>query len=530
MDVMALTFSYGDYTLEPKPLFNLNKEYIKTPAGTGLGTRYNLTLEGNLLPAVSHGFDQSITGVFNAVESLRGAFDTDYKPFFLGCVGDDPIVSGHPKITAFDVNYAGDNYTQRASYSISLNLPTLVGTGFETVGPETDDLSSHGIISYSDDFSIEFTDERAGGLITLGPTFDVDGNPTGPAVIDFPSVYTVNHNVSAQGEPLSGFNPTTLAQNFVSSRLGWNNVMSGVSGIINASGIVCNNFRTVSVNQTEGTCNATETFVINPSGRYKEDFEVSANTSVEAPYISVDINGTIQGYASVEYPSRTGEYTDGDYNEALAYAQENTRPKIQNALGAWSGAVDVDGTTPSKMGLSGLLYSRANAFYQANPKHPAFLASSSLNPITLSTAVGYNITEGTITYAYSYDDRPINCVPEALTETINITENEPNDIFASLVVLGRASGPLLQDIGTKGPRTRDISIDAFLPIATGCAYTGMYRPSMFIAPTGYDAFVSGYENNLTSTYSGVYINSQSKTWQPKIGRFTYNKSWTVGDC
>ena len=59
---MALTFSYGDYTLEPKPLFNLSKEYIKTPANTGLGTRYNLTIEThqnfalhrNYYPRISH--------------------------------------------------------------------------------------------------------------------------------------------------------------------------------------------------------------------------------------------------------------------------------------------------------------------------------------------------------------------------------------------------------------------------------------------------------------------------------------------
>jgi len=512
---MALTFSYGDYTLEPKPLFNLNKEYIKTPAGTGLGTRYNLTLEGNLLPAVSHGFDQSITGVFNAVESLRGAFDTDYKPFFLGCVGDDPIVSGHPKITAFDVNYAGDNYTQRASYSISLNLPTLVGTGFETVGPETDDLSSHGIISYSDDFSIEFTDERVGGALVVGAD-----------IIEFPSVYSLTHNVSAQGEPFSGLDPTHLAQQFVGSKLGFTNEMSGVASILNSSGVVCNNFRTVSVNKTEGSCNATETFVINPSGRYKEDFEVSANTNVDSPHISVDINGTIQGYANVSYP---------DPNVPI----DSSTPKFQNALIAWSG-LHPDGVNPTKIGISGILYSRASSFYKINTKHPAFLASSSLNPATLSTALGYNITEGTITYAYSYDDRPINCVPEALTETINITENEPNDIFASLVVLGRASGPLLQDIGTKGPRTRDISIEAFLPIGTGTnftqkvdgdtQYTQLNNPSFLVAPTGYDGLISGYEYSLTSAYAGVYINSQSKTWQPKIGRFTYNKSWTVGDC
>ena len=485
---MALTFSYGEYTLEPKPLFNINKEYIKTPAGTGLGTRYNLSLEGSLIPSVSHGFDQSITGVFNAVESLRGAFDTDYKPFFLGCIGEAPIVSGHPKITAFDVNYEGDNYTQRATYSISLNLPTLVGTGFETVGPETDDLSSHGIISYSDDFSLEFADERVGGSVTVGDD-----------TIDIPSVYSLTHNVTAQGEPFSGLDPTHLAQQFVGTKLGFSNIMSGVSGILNSSGVVCNNFRTVSVNKTDGTCNASETFVINPSGRYREDFEISTNTSLEDAYTTIDINGTIQGYANISYP---------DPNVPV----EGSTPKFQNAMTAWDS-------------ISGITYSRANSFYKINPKHLAFLASNSLNPTTLSTAFGYNITEGTITYAYSYNDRPINCVADALTETININETEPNDIFASLTVLGRKSGPLLQDIGTSGARTRDISIDAFLPIRTGCNVA-----VDFASPTEYANLVNEYEANLVSSYGSVYINSHTTSWQPKIGRFTFNKSWTVGDC
>ena len=485
---MALTFSYGEYTLEPKPLFNINKEYIKTPAGTGLGTRYNLSLEGSLIPSVSHGFDQSITGVFNAVESLRGAFDTDYKPFFLGFIGEAPIVSGHPKITAFDVNYEGDNYTQRATYSISLNLPTLVGTGFETVGPETDDLSSHGIISYSDDFSLEFADERVGGSVTVGDD-----------TIDIPSVYSLTHNVTAQGEPFSGLDPTHLAQQFVGTKLGFSNIMSGVSGILNSSGVVCNNFRTVSVNKTDGTCNASETFVINPSGRYREDFEISTNTSLEDAYTTIDINGTIQGYANISYP---------DPNVPV----EGSTPKFQNAMTAWDS-------------ISGITYSRANSFYKINPKHLAFLASNSLNPTTLSTAFGYNITEGTITYAYSYNDRPINCVADALTETININETEPNDIFASLTVLGRKSGPLLQDIGTSGARTRDISIDAFLPIRTGCDVA-----VDFASPTEYANLVNEYEANLVSSYGSVYINSHTTSWQPKIGRFTFNKSWTVGDC
>ena len=175
--------------------------------------------------------------------------------------------------------------------------------------------------------------------------------------------------------------------------------------------------------------------------------------------------------------------------------------------------------------ISGITYSRANSFYKINPKHLAFLASNSLNPTTLSTAFGYNITEGTITYSYSYNDRPINCVADALTETININETEPNDIFASLTVLGRKSGPLLQDIGTSGARTRDISIDAFLPIRTGCNVA-----VDFASPTEYANLVNEYEANLVSSYGSVYINSHTTSWQPKIGRFTFNKSWTVGDC
>ena len=531
---MALTFSYGDYTFEPKPLFNINKEYIKTPSNTGLGTRYNITLEGDLLPYRADGYDVGITGVFSGIQSLRDAFDTDYKPFFLGCFGSPPIVSGHPKITSFDVNFEGDNYVQRASYTIGLNLPTLIGSGFETVGPETDSLHSHGIISYTDDFSLEFTDERVGGQISLA-----DGTH-----IDMPSVYSVTHNVSAQGEPLSGHDPAYLAQQFVSSKLGFSNEMGAVSGILNTSGVACNNFRTISINKTEGTCNATETFMINPSGKYKEDFELSANTSVEDPFTSIEINGTIQGYANVNYPN------PNPLGESFAGSDGDSTPKFQNAITAWSGLRNAAGAVTTE-GISGLLYTRVNSFYQFQPPHPAFLGAHSegdpsrkaintLNPTTLSTAVGYNITEGVITYAYSYNDRPIHVVPDALSETINITENEPTDIFASLQVLGRASGPLLQDMGTKGPRTREISIDAFLPIGTGTnftqnvdgttQYTQLNNPSFLVAPTGYDGLISGYEYSLTSTYASVFINGQSKTWQPKIGRFTFQKSWTVGDC
>ena len=75
---MALTFLYGDYTFEPKPLFNISKEYIKTPSNTGLGTRYNITLEGDLLPYKADGYDVGIEiiGIFplQLSQKLKNSF------------------------------------------------------------------------------------------------------------------------------------------------------------------------------------------------------------------------------------------------------------------------------------------------------------------------------------------------------------------------------------------------------------------------------------------------------------------------
>ena len=134
---------------------------------------------------------------------------------------------------------------------------------------------------------------------------------------------------------------------------------------------------------------------------------------------------------------------------------------------------------------------------------------------------------GSVTYNHSYDDRPDNMYTGALTETISLTYNEPTDVFASLTVLGKARGPLFQDIYTSGVTTRDISIDAIIRIE------GDNSSNRFTAPpTVYDDFINNYEASLTSVYgfNQVFVSSHSKSWEPKVGHFTVSKSWTVGYC
>ena len=46
----GITFSYGDYSFDPRPLFTVNKEVLKTSSNSGLATKYSMVLNGTLLP------------------------------------------------------------------------------------------------------------------------------------------------------------------------------------------------------------------------------------------------------------------------------------------------------------------------------------------------------------------------------------------------------------------------------------------------------------------------------------------------
>ena len=189
----GLSFKYGDYEFDPSPLFTVNKEIIKTPSNTGLATRYSMTLEGTILPT---GIDPisnnkgGLTTVLNDTQTLRNAFAEDFKLLLLQCDSEPALISGYPKVLDVNVNSANDNYIRRADYTISLEMPSLTGTQSESAGAYCDgdveyDYTAHGLVSLSDELSIEFLDERAGGTDS---TF-------GASV---PSVFSVQRVVSAQ--------------------------------------------------------------------------------------------------------------------------------------------------------------------------------------------------------------------------------------------------------------------------------------------------------------------------------------------
>tara|TARA_R100000008_G_scaffold82247_1_gene66332 strand:- start:2248 stop:3774 length:1527 start_codon:yes stop_codon:yes gene_type:complete len=500
----GISFTYGDYAFDPRPLFTVNKEIIKTPSNTGLATRYGLVLQGSLLPT---GIDPSsnnkggLTKVLGSGNALRDAFAQDFKLLKLQCDSDSPIISGYPKVISIDLNNADDNYIRRMDYTINLELPSLTGNASEQVGvncggDSIGDLGASGLISLSEDVTVEFLDERLGGDLSI---FNES----------VPSVFSIQRNLSTQGNPLSCgpgstyTEPWQYAKAYVENNLGLQPEMTGLSKLMCVSGMnIASSFRNISVNKTEGTVDASETFIAyTGSNPATEDFEVSVEKSNDSPFTNVSINGTIQGLANIDYAGA---------NDGCA---PTGTPKFNNAVASWSG-------------ISGLLLSRATSAYNTIPDNIANQAGS-LNSGALSETIGYNPIAGSVTYSYAYNDRKTNYYSGALTEDIAFSYNEPNDVFSSLTILGRSQGPLFQAINTSGATTRDISINAMVPIQQiDVADLTLYVDGF----TGYNDLISAYETKLSNAYQQVFINSHSETWDPRVGNYTLNKSYTVGYC
>jgi len=462
-----ILLTWGSFTFDsinqPNPSVSISRAGERSP-GTNdpLFTPLEITLEGYILGT---GF-QSIT---SGIRKIEDVFSPEFgcTAFKIQCDSQNPLVDTSGVVTniSFQPRNDGDLFVKSAGYTITIEVPSLTG--------DPTPLAS-GITAISEDWSIQHRDEKAGGTAFGGALMD--------------RAFDISHNVSITvAKACMTNNGLTNAESYLNTLYGSSTPSDAdVASIFDISSVsYYNHFRVINKNVQEGSISMSETWVAS-TGAALEDFEVSKEISLDSDQVTITANGTIQGLASISYPAGTASTS-----------------KMQNAITHWQN------------GVSGYLYARAAALYDGD---------YSLNSSPVSTTIGYNGGAGTVSYNYTFNDRPANCVANAKSELINITETNPNDIFASLTVLGRLAGPLLQEIGTSGAITREISIEAILPRDGACTFAA------FTAPSDYDSLVATYEAGLTSNYSQVFINNDTKTWSPKDGRFTWTKGWTVSNC
>ena len=297
---------------------------------------------------------------------------------------------------------------------------------------------------------------------------------------------------------------------------------SGISGVGDSAVLVD---RVIGLNLRGGNTSITDTYVgtalAGPTGYmssgistglYIDKYDVNLESSRESAIVTVTVDGEIEGLEA--------------YNEAgvgIGRAKAGLAAASVSGSGDSGPATGASGRTISPT----IFYNRAVGMYKEVPSYSSTLLALEVEPI--SQSVGYNISEATVTYSFTYSNRPTACYEQALSENISLTKSKAVPVTASHVILGRANGPLFQDIGTQTASTTDLTVEAFIvPSNLAAACTGDLTagsPASF-----YNDFVTKVQQGIEDEYDTYYVTSDSETYDPVAGRYTRNISWVHTEC
>jgi len=498
----ATTMTYGSYNFSPVPFLTLRKDYDLAGDNTHIGATFKATLDGLVTPLPGVGGLDIVDGLQDA---LRSALATDGQRFLIKC-GSTTVLESYPTILGLEYKPTNNNWVLTTDYTIDMEW-------------HEDDLGEDSgltplVKAVDEEWQIESVDDNA--YYNWSPNGMLDVSPF---------EFRVTHSLSATGKRvydsggLKGSQEAwENAQDWVVARLGWvptdiddvteitGPTILGSHGVINLDSDdfnPYNHIRTKTINEDAGTFAVTESWlVINPSGSgiagiATEEFTATVRGSIQSDILPVTVEGTIQGLESRDYGSTAGDF-------------DITTTKYDNALVYWTN-------------VQAKLYHRAVEVSNG-------IATRTINASPGTKVIAHSPPKGTISYTYEYDDRPCNFITGALTESILINDSNPTDVFASLTVLGRARGPILQSIDTVTAPTRNINIELTMPIPSGCD-TGNVTAARTAAPTAdVECLLKGFEDELTAAYDQVFKQADDSSWNPKTGRYSRQVTWMFVNC
>lgn len=482
-----------------------------------------------------------VNAIFSKQMALKALFARDGQRMEITDWDDDSAtIVCYPRL--INIDFQEGVYVNRCDYTITLEADTLLdaNANIEEIGllnSHPDDrpgsanipttgineatlihaLSGHFIQDYQESWSIEEDDQQA--------------ESTNPYL---PKTYRVTHNLSATGK--THYTPDTSveigskkikawenAANFVKSRLIQNpKTLSGVypntlmPGFMGSGTLhlinqydAYNQVRTENIDESAGTFAVTETFLL-ASGTTHESFNLNITSNIDAPFVDVSLDGNIKGLQSIGYSGVKELQQDGYYwplTSGTAY---------HNAMQKYR-----DISNDSQFGVGCDLYKRANN-----------AVAVALNSQPKSITLGVNEYTGEINYSLAFDNRPTNIISGALTEQISVNDTYPGDVFATIPVLGRATGPVLQYMGSRTEYRRDVSINLSMDY-TKIPYGETRNPLLLKKPSVVSPTAEQIHELLIelspANEPGVrkyFLSPPSESWSPKDGQYSLNLSWT----
>ena len=478
--------------LIPAPFVTITKEYSKSGSGEIIGKVYRLTLNGTIVaymgsPKSDGSFhttsgypaneniaaDSRLASIQRKQEAIRYLFSAEGQKLEIQSADGSASVKCYPRV--IDINFPEGLWYEKCEYTINLECDELDGGSLF----EQDDFSNF-ISDASESWSIETNEEHA-------------------ETIGVPKTYVLSHNVSANGK--RSYNDSGLikeawehAKTWVLSKLGYDPTMITSSGVLNLPSYYSgyNHSRGENTDQQGGSYSVTETWVLS-SGNATETFSVRASDSLTNPYKVVNIEGTVTGY-------------------------DQTNTDLSVLISKWTNAQN------KFVSASGLAWTRAKQFS----------GYTNLNILPNTQTFGYNPIQGNITYDFEYDTRPINLIEHARAETITVGDNVGGDHFATVFVLGRTKGPVLQDLGTRQASVRTLNIELLVTPPTYSTRDTATIQDIFINSnpinnSTYSTDINRVIDAVNPINNGFSVSLQDQpqiTWDAKNGNFSYSTAFT----
>lgn len=511
--------TYGGVSLSPVPIMTLAKDTFSNKDGR-IGQKYSMTLNGTLstAPTLAGG----LPNIDSLQDSLIAAFASDGQKFELSCGGSVMMVC-YPKLVGpISFQPSNNNWYFTTPYTIELEFEDYRG----------DDNKPY-VEQASESWSVEFIEDSPQYCLELsGVTNQTPGYYYGKDCNYI--MMRVSHSLNAVGQQhfidlygtgtgvsgavvgtgVTGYlqkDAWQYARDWCTGRLGFDETVIQDSGTLNlgitgVSGVArygtYNHMRGVTRSETQGTYSVDENWIVTMSGsgntysgdlRATEDFTINVEQTIENPLTAVSVQGQIQGWETKQYGITPGDFLV-------------TETKMQAAELYWSTILL-------------RILPRAQLYYQQ-------VASGTLNVLPMAKTVGYSPSKGTISYNYSYDDRPSNCISGALSESITVDSNYAVDVFASIPILGRPSH-LTQDLGIYTNPTLTVTVECTMPPATGCGLSGLMAG---IPRTQVNSLLCDFQTDLTGHYDSVYVIENKEVWLPKVGKYTRTMGWLYTLC
>ena len=511
---MAITFETEGGTITigtvayPFPAYNISAgEKITAGDGTILDVTYTVSVTGQVVLSgdiTTDGLRQQ--SLMTKQKGLLDAADTDFPYGILTIIGYDGTTIQFSDATLTTVNT-----------------------------PEVDDATAG---MFFGDYSFEFTarrTEKIGSALYLSSTdesWDVQENGerylqnTNITTDDPGKTYTITHTLSATGlqkrdggktfdksawqqakawclsrsvdSPASNISKDAADKSgkfttFSPTKMG----ETGDSEFDFATGFsYYNKSRVATVDIHSGTYNLTEIWYVSKQSA-THDVEISYDVDGEG-LITVTVSGTIQGLDS------------GDFGTQTENKLTNAEAVLSTCLDQSYALAKASYDQLKTVGNDGEGEPAANGCEEEDEEDKSVLRKKEQ-----SRSVSKNKIAGSISYSVTYNDKVESDEAEeegVVEETITISddnEDHSNNIVAIIGIIGKADGPIFQDMGTTNERKRSVSVD----------WT-MDKCNRKIKPT-----VKATQAAEAYKPTGAYQQSKTESWTPSTGKYTLNIDW-----